>query len=105
MSDKFDEFLNDLPAHARPFVKLWLPTLQRMGAEKLKAWFGKAETDWAAAYAELVETMDTDQKVAEIRLRRAEWERLNKTNVALIAAQRRILHEMLSKAVLALELV
>lgn len=96
-----EEFIEGLPGDLQPWAKLWLPTMMGWSEDHLTEWMTLAARNWTYAYESLVGAMDTDQKITELKLKRAAFEQLNRDNGAFMAAQRRTLFSILSKALLA----
>lgn len=94
-----DDFLKDLAEEAKPWAKLWLPVFKRWGHERLADWILASHENWIEAYSVLVGDMDTDERIAELKIHRASLERLNRDNAAFVARQREILYAIFAKAI------
>jgi hypothetical protein len=95
-----DELIESLPSDLRPWGQLWLPVLLRWSETELANFIANAAgLSWNEAYKTMVDIMTTDEKIAELRMRKLELERLNENNAAFINQQRSLFFSLLAQAV------
>lgn len=95
-----DELIESLPGDLRPWGQLWLPVLLRWSETELANFIANAAgLSWNEAYRAMVDIMTTDEKVAQLKMRKAELERLNDNNAAFINQQRSLFFSLLAQTV------
>lgn len=99
-----EELIESLPGDLQPWAKIWAPVLLRWSQDQLAEFIASAAgMPWDAAYQKLIDTMTIEEKIAELKLLRAELEQLNHDNAAFMVAQRSLFFSLLAKMILSLQ--
>jgi len=98
-----EEMIESIPSDLRPWAGLWLPVLLRWSeAEVTEFLMNAAGLPWIEAYRKMVIIMTTDEKIAELKMRRAELERLNQDNALFVMQQRTMFFSVIAKVIMSL---
>jgi len=98
-----DELIESMPGDLKPWAQLWLPVMLRWSeAEVTEFIMNAAGEPWLDVYRRMVIIMTTDEKIAELKMRKAELARLNADNAAFVQAQRTMFFSVLTKVIFSL---
>jgi len=98
-----DELISKLPGDLKPWGELWLPVLLRWSEVELTEFLlNSSGMPWLEAYRQMVTIMTVDEKIAELRMSKAELRRLNSDNAAFVDAQRTLFFSVIAKVIMSL---
>jgi len=98
-----DELIKSLPADLRPWAEIWIPAMLRWSDAELAEFLRDAAgLPWLTAYKKMVDIMTVDEKITELKMRKADLARLNADNAAFVQSQRTLFFSVLAKLILSL---
>jgi len=98
-----DELISKMPGDLKPWAELWLPVLLRWSEVEITEFLLNASgMPWIEAYRQMVIIMTVDEKIAELKMRKAEMRRMNQDNAAFVQAQRTLFFSVIAKVIMGL---